>query len=122
MKTGREQSVIPWIIVVLGLAVLCWFAPLFHLRPLKASQEQTASTAFNAPMFVAKFWDERLVKSLAKAMDARILIDAIKKDPQQARTKSMGETMGLSSTYYYFVAGTGKVVGVGRKFRLSGAG
>jgi predicted lipoprotein len=90
---------------------MCWWVPLFHLRPLKASQEQTASAAFNAPVFVAKFWDERLMKSLAVAVDAAKLIDAIKQDPKQARAK-YGRTMGLSSTYYYFVMGAGKVVSV----------
>jgi len=108
---NRKRAKLAWPIVAAVAAVLFWFAPLFHIVPLQATRQQTTDANFNAGVFVDKLWNERLLKSVTKAVDAATLLAEIKKDPKAARERH-GRTLGLSSTYYYCVSGIGRVVAV----------
>ena len=107
---GRRR----WIIgaaVAACTAVLLYFFPLFHVVRLSETGRIADKAAFNAAAFVDQFWTERLVPGTARAVDAAVLIAAIERDRATARQK-YGRSVGLGSTYYYFVRGTGRVVSV----------
>ncbi len=97
--------------VALGMALLLWVCPLFHVVPLETARQHSADASFNAAAFVEKLWSERLLKSADRAVDAATLLSEIAEDAKAARAK-YGRTVGLSSTCYYFVSGEGWVVAV----------
>jgi predicted lipoprotein len=109
MVTRRQRIAFLWITLVLALAALARFAPLFHIRPLQSARHQNAGAVFNAAAFVEKFWNERLLKSSDKAVDAAALLAEIKQDPKAARARH-GRSVGLSRTFYFFVASQGRVL------------
>jgi predicted lipoprotein len=89
-------------------AAILYFLPLFHVVPLdRAGQAAT----FNPVAFVDRFWTERMIPEAASAVDAAKLVAAVQEDRQAAR-RTYGHSVGLGSVYYYFVAGTGRVVSV----------
>jgi predicted lipoprotein len=108
---SRKRTGLIWYAAIPAAAVLFWCAPLFHIVPLQAARDQTAEAAFSADAFVEKLWNDRLLKSPGKAVDAATLLAAINKDIQAAHQK-YGRSLGLSSTYYYFLSGQGRVVAV----------
>ena len=99
------------IIALLALALLLWLVPPFHVVPLRAARQQSAEAAFHAAAFVERLWSERLLKSASQGVDAAKLLAELQKDPKAAREK-YGRMVGLSSTCYYYVSGTGRVVAV----------
>jgi predicted lipoprotein len=69
------------------------------------------SEQFDARAFTEKLWTESLPESLDHAVAAPVLFDAIRRDPRGARKKH-GRQVGIGNVYYYFLAGTGRVVSV----------
>ena len=124
MLIGRR-----WMIgttIAIGTAVLLYFLPLFHVVPLSAknaassgdsSQLGTAAigqapqSIFESKAFVNEFWRQRLLPGSSDAVDASNLIDAIARDPREAR-KTYGRSVSVGSVYYYFIKGMGRVVSV----------
>jgi predicted lipoprotein len=103
-----------WLIrlgVVAALVALFWFAPLFHVVKLRASQQRTASATFDASAYVEKLWNEQLPQAGERATDAATLLAAIKQDPKAARAK-YGRGSEMASGYFYFVTGEGVVTDV----------
>jgi predicted lipoprotein len=101
-----------WIIrtaVAAGTAVTVYFLPLFHVVSLEQAGQRKADEAFDPADFVDRFWTERLVPATDRAVNATELVEAIERDADSARQR-YGRTVGLSSVYYYFVFGTGRVV------------
>ena len=116
MNPSKQRWVIRGTIAAACVAVLLWFWPLFHIVPLEqAKQESLAAEAesFDPAAFVEKFWFEQLILSETRAVDAQKLIAAIQEDHAKAR-KTHGRSVGLSSAYYYFISGTGRVARVER--------
>ena len=109
MHGGRRLIV--WTIVAAGTAVLLYFLPLFHVVSLEQAETRKTKEAFDAVAFVDQFWTQRLVPAADRAVDAAELLAALEQDPESARER-YGRSVGLSSVYYYFVAGTGRVVSV----------
>jgi predicted lipoprotein len=109
---GRRRLIIGAAVAV-ATALLVFFLPLFHVVPLrKAGQpEAGAVAAFDPVAFVDRFWTERLIPGAARAVDAAELLAAVQQDPRSAR-RAHGRSVGLGDVYYYFVAGTGRVVSV----------
>ncbi len=99
----------------IGVAVVAWVFPPFHILRLdqaRGSKEKANTNAnFNATEFAEKFWNERLNPALPRAHDAKTVLDAIDGDFQAAREK-YGRTVGISNSYYVFVQGTGRIVNV----------
>jgi len=100
-----------WIVAIVAVAALLHFFPLFHVMPLAKAQQEKAAETFNPTNFAEKFWSQRLLESLNKAIPADVLLPAIQSDPAAAR-KKYGHTLGMSESYNYFVSGTGRVVSV----------
>jgi predicted lipoprotein len=111
MNDSRWKFWLPRAGCLLGLIVVFWWAPPFHIVELNAAQQ--AQPAFDAVAFVDKFWFGRLAQSLDRATDAVVLKEAIYTDSKAAREK-YGRIAGLGGDYYFFVAGEGRVVSVGQ--------
>jgi predicted lipoprotein len=109
---GRRQ----WIIVAsvaAATAVLLYFLPLFHVVPLDQARQRSGGKAIDPAAFVDGFWTERLIPGAARAVDAAQLVTALQKDRKSAR-RTYGHWMGVGGADYYLVAGTGRVVSVGK--------
>jgi predicted lipoprotein len=99
-----------WLTAVVLLAALTWFFPLFHIMPLEQARQARTAGAFNPEQFAEKFWNDRLLKSLDRAVNADVLLPAIQSDPAAAR-KKFSRSLGISESYFYFVSGRGRVLG-----------
>lgn len=116
MNVQRRRWIIGTVIAS-GTAVLLVFLPLFHVVPLRSSDQSQQGgrpqtiAAFEPVAFVNRFWTERLTPGAVDAIDATTLVAAIQQEPKVAR-KTHGHSVGLGNTYYYFMAGTGRVVSV----------
>ena len=102
------------IAAVVGVALVTWAFPLFHVVPLDKALASREQANFDAAGFAEKFWDERLMPALPRAAEARAVLAAIDGDFQAAREK-YGRTVGISNSYFVFIQGTGRVVDVDPK-------
>jgi predicted lipoprotein len=103
------KRALPWLMVLVALTGLCRAFPPFHIRSLKAVREAQANAQFNATDFVGRFWNEKLLPATGQAADATKVLAAIAAAPQQVR-EQFGRTVGVSSSYFLFVRGAGRVV------------
>jgi predicted lipoprotein len=103
------KPALPWLIALVVLAGLCRAFPPFHIRSLKAVREAQAYAQFNATDFVGRFWNEKLLPATGQAADATKVLAAIAAAPRQVR-EQFGRTVGVSSSYFLFVRGAGRVV------------
>jgi predicted lipoprotein len=99
--------------VAASAAVLLYFMPLFHVVPLDVAGQRASGTAFDPAAVVDRFWTERLIPGTGGAVDAADLVAAVQQDRHNAR-QTYGRRMGLGGVYYYFIAGSGRVVAVDR--------
>src|ERR1041385_6965285 len=95
-----------WLIVLVAIACLCWRFPLFHIVPLERAAKEKAAAVFDPASFAEKFWNERLLKSLDRAVKADELLPLIKSNPAEAR-KKFSRSVGFSESYTYFLSGKG---------------
>ena len=102
---------LPWFVALVLVAALCWAFPPIHLRSLKAVRALAADAQFNPTNFVEKFWSQKLLPGTAQAADVAKVLAAIAASPAQAR-EQFGRTVGISSSYCYFLRGSGRVVSV----------
>jgi predicted lipoprotein len=101
----------PWIIAMLIAAGVCWLFPLFHVVPLKTATAEKAAATFNATQFAENFWSNQLLSALPKCSPAAALLALIENDPAAAK-KKYSHGMGVGDSYFYFVAGAGKIIAV----------
>ena len=100
-----------------GITALCamagvfyWFPPV-RILPLDEARQKRLSGTFDARTFAEQLWRESLVHALDRAVAAPVLFTAINNDKVAARER-YARTVGIGDIYYYFVAGTGRVVSV----------
>lgn len=98
-----------WIIGAVGLAVILYLVPLFHVVSLKDAREQSAAKLFDAVAYVDTFWQGPLLESSRNAVDAADLLAAFQQDPASA-AEQFGKRLGLSSNSSFFVSGQGQIV------------
>jgi predicted lipoprotein len=98
-------------VALVGLALLCWRVPLFHVVPLTGVKAARTAAAFDAARVAVGFWEQQLPSALERAPDAKELLVALAKDPGAAR-KQFGRTFGISSSTLFVVKGTGHVSAV----------
>ena len=103
------KMVLPMLIVLALVGVLCWVFPPFHVRSLKAVREAQAGAQFNAEEYASRFWSEELLPAAEKAVDVTTVLDSVAADPRSVG-EQFGRTVGVSSSYYLFVRGIGRVV------------
>lgn len=100
-----------WLAGIALFAGVCWLFPLFHLVPLERAAEQKAAATFNPTEFAERFWSERLLPSLDRAVKAGVLLPMLARDPATAR-RQYARSLGISDSHTYFLSGEGRVVGV----------
>jgi predicted lipoprotein len=100
-----------WLPAIAVLAVVCWLFPIFHIVPLERAAKEKAAVTFDPKSFAEKFWSERLLKSLDKAVKADALLPAIQSNAAAAK-KQFAQSIGVSESYTYFVSGQGRVLAV----------
>jgi len=103
---------LPWLIALIVVAGLCWAFPPFRVRSLKAVRAAHAGAQFNARDFVGRFWSEKLLPATTKAVEVSKVLETIATKPEKVRGQ-FGRTVGVSSSYFLFVRGGGRVVSVG---------
>jgi predicted lipoprotein len=102
---------LPLLVVIGVAAVFCWSFPPFHIRSQKAIRAMQDRAQFNATAFVRQFWNEKLLPATARAADALEVRTMIIGSPKQIREK-FGRTVGVSSSYFIFLRGSGRVIRV----------
>ncbi len=100
-----------WLIGIAVIAAIGWLFPLFHIVSLKTVTAEKAAVTFNATSFAENFWTNQLVAALNHATKAEVLIPAISTDSAAAKT-NYSRAVGMGDAYFYFVAGTGRVLAV----------
>lgn len=105
------NKALPTLIALALLAGLCWIYPPFRVRSLQAVREARAGAQFDAADFVREFWVEKLLPATARAADVTKVLETIAADPGKVR-EQFGRTVGVSSSYFLFVRGAGRVVRV----------
>jgi predicted lipoprotein len=110
-RSRKGNRFVIGLVALLVIAGFCWIFPPIHLRSLARVRSARVSAQFSAPDFVDKFWNDRLLKSLDQAADAGKVLAAIAAGPQKAQAQ-FGRSVGISSSYYFFLRGSGRVVSV----------
>jgi predicted lipoprotein len=100
---------LPWLIAFIIVAGLCWVFPPFRVHSRKVVREAQKSAQFNATEFVGRFWGEKLLPATAGAADVMQVLAATAGGPAIVR-KQFGHTVGVSSSYFLFVRGSGRVI------------
>lgn len=106
-----------WLFSIGLLTLLLIVFPPFHIvsrRTVTAlAARADAPETFAPAVFAARFWKERLQPAASHAPPAAPLLAALRQDAAAA-AKTHAHRVGLGSAAYYFVRGTGRVVGVER--------
>jgi predicted lipoprotein len=100
-----------WIIAMAIAAGVCWRFPLFHVVTMKTATAEKAAVTFNATQFAEMFWTNQLAPALPKSSPAEALLALIQTDPTAAK-KKYARGAGVGDSYFYFVAGAGKIIAV----------
>jgi len=100
---------LPWLIVLILVGGLCCVFPPFRVHSLKAVRKAQVSQQFNATDFVGRFWGETLLPATEKAAEVTQVLAVLANVPATVR-EQFGRTVGVSSSYFLFVRGLGRVV------------
>ena len=122
-QTSRNRKSLLLLGLVGAIAAAFYIFPPFRVVSLEEAKRKTATEHFNPKEFSERFWNERLLKSLDHAVDAATLVAAIDQNPENAK-RQYGRQLGLSSVYYYFAKGEGRIVAINHNeivLELSGA-
>ncbi len=105
------MSVVRRLIVIAGIASVCWRFPLFHIVNQKTVNAAKVAATFNAASFAETFWTNQLLTAFDKTVNAETLLTAIQVDAT-ATKKSFSRHVGMSDGYFYFLRGTGKIISI----------
>jgi len=113
MKDARRRRSRQWLLggLACGGALLLYAFPLFRIVSLTTVRERAEQARFNPKTYVERLWSEKLPPALERATDAATLLAEIDRDPVAARAR-YGRSVGLGSTYTYFIKGRGRIVAV----------
>lgn len=118
-NSSMKSRLAVWGGALIGGLALLYFLPIFHVVPLKAAREESAAEVFDPAAFSDVFWNERLLPSIDRAVDAVDLLKAFNADAADAM-KRFGHRLGLSGKSNFFVSGNGRVVAMdGRNISIS---
>jgi predicted lipoprotein len=92
----------------IGLGILFWLFPLFHIVPIREAKKQQQDAPFDAPGFARNFWKDKFIPAADHATPLSDLWKALASDPAAAR-KKFGYSPGMSSVAYFLVQGSGKI-------------
>jgi len=102
-----------WCGVALGAAVLCYFFPLFQVKPIDddgsvRQPRANVSAPVNVTDYADELWNDRLPDAFGNAVDIEELFEAVDRDAGQARNK-LARQVGLGGACFLFVRGSGHV-------------
>jgi len=109
LASVEMKRLLPTLVGLALLGALSWMCPPFHIRSLKAVRAVAEDQQFNAADFASSFWEEQLLPAVEQASDAAAVLERITADPKSVR-EQFGRTVGVSSSYYLFLRGQGRVV------------
>lgn len=110
-QSDRNSRRLRWACVGVGVSVLLYLVPPFHIVPLEAVRSESAAAAFDAGSFVETYWTELILESADRAVDAGELLAAFEADPADA-VQRYGHRLGLSGASSYFVSASGHIIAV----------
>ena len=108
-RSGKASRRVIGVVALMAVVVFCWLFPPIHVRSLKKVKAEIADARFNPTDFVEQFWSAKLLPAANQAAEATEVLALIATSPQQARAQ-FGRTVGVSSSYFLFLRGTGRVV------------
>jgi predicted lipoprotein len=91
------NRLLAWFIAIAAATFLFWLFPLFQIVPLERAVKERAAATFNPTQFAEKFWTEHLLKSLDRAVNAEVLLSAIRANAAAARKKYSGRVLAVSA-------------------------
>lgn len=100
-----------WLIAGCVIGGMLYAFPPFHIVPLDEARAKSQAQVFNANLFAVNFWQNQLTGSLDSAVEAREVLDAIRRDRQAAKNR-YGRVVGLDGPHHYFLKGTGRIIAV----------
>ena len=109
MANLMKEKALYRIMVLIGVCVLLYLFPMFHIVSVEERRAAQAQAAFDPVSFVEKFWSDELLAYTDKALDISFLVESLATDPDGTR-QSYSHQVGLSSTHYFFVKGVGTVL------------
>jgi predicted lipoprotein len=105
---NKVLAAVVGIVIVVGLF---WLFPPFHVRSLQDVREAEAGKQFDAAEFVDEFWSSKLLPATTEAAAASEVLELIAADLPSVRER-FGRTVGVSTSYFLFLQGSGRVVSV----------
>jgi predicted lipoprotein len=120
------KAALPTLTAIGLIALLCWAYPPLHIRSVKHVKAEAANAAFNPTDFVTQFWSATLLPAANQATEATEVMALLAASPGKVRER-FGRTVGVSSSYFLFLRGTGRVVSadgdsIGLSLRAEGNG
>jgi predicted lipoprotein len=102
---------LPWLILIVVAAGICWWFPLFRVVSLHQAAQQKAAATFNPAEFAARLWTNELPAAYSQAVPATELVALLRTDAAASKTK-FSRSIGVSESYTFFLAGQGRVLAV----------
>jgi predicted lipoprotein len=99
------------LLIVVGVI---WRFPLFHVVRLDAASSVNELEKFSAVEFAERFWNDRLLVLLAESPQARVVLAALRENPEKAGDR-YGRTVGFSRARLLCVRGSGTVVSIDKQ-------
>ena len=102
---------LPRLIAWVAIAVLALYVfPPFHVRHIGRRGVKTDANLADADvaMIATEFWNNRLAVSAVPPTEARVLLDALNRDPAAAG-HLYGRRPGIGGPLFYFVSGEARV-------------
>ena len=122
MTAGMRSVLVPALVIALGTTVLplagCKIVPNDQRASTTESSSPAAQATFDAAAYVEGVWDKKLLPHFeTKAVDALTVIEAIKKDPDEAGKQYGNRADAEGSPWSFPVRAKGKVVSVNTESR-----
>src|SRR5215831_1466320 len=104
------MKALKYIICILAIALVAYHSVYFKkLDEVKVSK---AAKEFNAELYAASLWQNKLIPNLGKAIDVTKLITMISNDPSKT-FDSYSHALGIGNLRYFLVSGNGIVESIG---------
>lgn len=101
-----------FVVAALAVAALvCWRFPLFRIISLRQAEQAQKVGTFDAAKVAENFWHTKLMPATERAVELKILLAALAKDPDAAR-KQHGRTLGIGGATMFLARGSGKITSV----------
>ena len=81
------------------------------IHSLDSERRRPVSEAFDVEEYVEHLWENQLPGRLAEAPELPYLLELLREDPDEA-FDNYSHKLGISSTYYFYVSGSGVVDGI----------